>query len=91
MSKFFDSILASANQSQSDRLKAIAEKASLPQPTQIGAVTGFDHATGEYIVTTADGGTQSANLGNFGAPPSQVSLSNTKNSYTTFADFRAPQ
>ena len=91
MSKFFNSILASADLAQRDRMKAANEKMIAPQPTQIGTVTGFDFSTGEFIVTTADGGIQSANLGNFGSPPSQVSLSNTKNSYTTFADFKAPQ
>jgi hypothetical protein len=91
MSNFFTSVIASASQAQINRLKSVSEKASLPQPIQIGSVTGFDSSTGEFIVTTADGGIQAANLGNFGAPPSQVSLSTTKNSYTTFADFRAPQ
>ena len=91
MSNFFSRVVASANTAQFERLKASKEKAILPQPVQIGAVTEFKSDTGEYIVQTADGGVLTAKLGNFGAPPSQVSLSNTKNSYTTFADFRAPQ
>ena len=91
MSNFFSVVVASANTAQFERLKASKEKATLPQPVQIGAVSGFKSDTGEYIVQTADGGVLTAKLGNFGAPPSQVSLSNTKNSYTTFADFRAPQ
>lgn len=91
MSNFFSRVVASANTAQFERLKASKEKANIPESVQIGTVSGFKSDTGEYIVQTADGGVLTAKLGNFGAPPSQVSLSNTKNSYTTFADFRAPQ
>jgi hypothetical protein len=91
MSNFFNAVIGAASQAQTTRLNAVAEKASIPQSVQIGTVSGFNSDTGEYIVQTADGGVQTAKLGNFGAPPSQVSLSNTRNSYTTFADFRAPQ
>jgi len=91
MSSFFNAVILSATQAQTARLSAVAEKANIPESVQIGTVSGFKSDTGEYIVQTADGGVLTAKLGNFGAPPSQVSLSNTKNSYTTFADFRAPQ
>ncbi len=91
MSSFLNAVILSATQAQITRLSAVAEKANIPQSVQIGTVSGFKSDTGEYIVQTADGGVLTAKLGNFGAPPSQVSLSNTKNSYTTFADFRAPQ
>lgn len=91
MSNFFSVVVASANTAQFERLKASKEKATLLQPVQIGAVTGFDLSTGEYEVTTADGGIQPAKLGNFGSPPNQVSLSITQNAYTVFVDFRAPQ
>ena len=91
MSNFFSVVVASATTAQFERLKASKEKATLPQPVQIGAVTGFKSDTGEYIVQTADGGVLTAKLGNFGSPPNQVSLSITQNSYTVFADFRAPQ
>lgn len=91
MSNFFSRVVGSASTAQFERLKASKEKAILPQPVQIGAVTGFDSNTGEYQVTTADGGIQPAKLGNFGTPPNQVSLSITQNAYTVFADFRAPQ
>lgn len=91
MSNFFNAVIASASQAQTSRLKAVFEQASIPQSVQVGTVSGFLPSTGEFIVQTADGGVLTAKLGNFGAPPSQVSLSNTKNSYTTFADFRAPQ
>jgi hypothetical protein len=90
MSSFLNAVILSATQAQTTRLSA-AEKANIPESVQIGTVSGFNSDTGEYIVQTADGGVLTAKLGNFGAPPSQVSLSNTKNSYTTFADFRAPQ
>lgn len=91
MSNFFSRVVGLASTAQFARLRSVAEKSTLPQSVQIGAVSGFNSDTGEYIVQTADGGVLTAKLGNFGAPPSQVSLSNTKNSYTTFADFRAPQ
>lgn len=91
MSSFFNAVILSATQAQTTRLSAVAEKANTPESVQIGTVSAFNSDTGEYIVQTADGGVLTAKLGNFGAPPSQVSLSNTKNSYTTFADFRAPQ
>ena len=91
MSNFFSRVVGSASTAQFERLKASKEKSLLPQSVQIGTVSGFNSDTGEYIVQTADGGVLTAKLGNFGSPPSQVSLSNTKNSYTTFADFRAPQ
>ena len=91
MSSFFNAVILAATQAQTTRLSAVAEKTNIPESVQIGTVSGFNSDTGEYIVQTADGGVLTAKLGNFGAPPSQVSLSNTKNSYTTFADFRAPQ
>ena len=76
---------------QSTRMKAANKKASEQPQTTLGTITGYDSSTGAYIATTPDGGESYVQLGNFGAPPSTVSIISTQGSITQFADFRAPQ
>jgi hypothetical protein len=91
MSNFFINIQSAAFNRQSARLQSVAVQAQVVRQSLIGEVTGFDNTTNEYVVTLPDGGLQKTRLGNFGAPPNQVSVITAKNSTQGFADFRAPQ
>ena len=76
---------------QANRMKKVNKEASQRSQTTLGTITGYDSSTGAYIATTPDGGEVPVKLGNFGAPPSTVSIISTQGSITQFADFRAPQ
>jgi hypothetical protein len=83
--------MGAAMQSQRDRISADAKKllASESQSV-IGIVSGYDPLTGTYEATTPDGGVLPVSLGNYGAPPSQVSIVSSQNSLVGFADYKAP-
>lgn len=91
MSHLFNTAMGIMAIKQSVRLKSVA-KSSLEKPqTLLATVSGFNSDTGTYTATTPDGGELPVQLGNFGAPPSQVSIVATQGSTVQFADFRAPQ
>jgi hypothetical protein len=91
MSKLLKNTIATMQDKQSIRMKSVNKKASERSQTSLGTITGYDSSTGAYIATTADGGENYVQLGNFGEPPSTVSIISTQGSTTQFADFRAPR
>jgi hypothetical protein len=91
MSKLLETAIASMATKQSARVVAASKQASQQSQASIGSITGFDSSTGSYIATTPDGGENYVKLGNFGEPPTTVSIISTQGSSTQFADFRAPQ
>jgi hypothetical protein len=91
MSKLLGNTIKLMQDKQSTRMKSVNKKASERSQTSLGTITGYDSSTGAYIATTPDGGENYVQLGNFGEPPTTVSIITTQGSSVQFADFRAPQ